>query len=72
VLGLQRPHLVVHDVGGTYGLAFTAMYPELISKLTILNTNFFPDWAMAERDRVRNTGACPTWKEQWKSGSLNG
>jgi len=54
-LGLQRPHLVVHDVGGTYGLAFTAMYPELISKLTILNTNFFPDYRWHFWGRVWRT-----------------
>jgi pimeloyl-ACP methyl ester carboxylesterase len=54
-LGLQRPHLVVHDVGGTYGLAFTAMYPGLISKLTILNTNFFPDYRWHFWGRVWRT-----------------
>ncbi|OJT24831.1 hypothetical protein BO221_10500 [Archangium sp. Cb G35] len=54
-LGLQRPHLVVHDVGGTYGLAFTAMYPELISTLTILNTNFFPDYRWHFWGRVWRT-----------------
>lgn len=54
-LGLQRPHLVVHDVGGTYGLAFTAMYPELISKLTILNANFFPDYRWHFWGRVWRT-----------------
>jgi len=49
------PHLVVHDVGGTYGLAFTAMYPELISTLKILNTNFFPDYRWHFWGRVWRT-----------------
>lgn len=43
-LGLQRPHLVVHDVGGTYGLLFASTHPELISRLTLFNANFFPDY----------------------------
>ena len=43
-LGLQRPHLVVHDVGATYGLLFAASHPELLSRLTIFNANFFPDY----------------------------
>ncbi|MBL8952120.1 MAG: alpha/beta hydrolase [Myxococcaceae bacterium] len=43
-LGLERPHLVAHDVGGTYGLLFAATSPERLSKLTVFNANFFPDY----------------------------
>jgi len=43
-LGLTRPHLVVHDVGANYGLLFAAAHPERLSKLTIFNGNFFPDY----------------------------
>jgi pimeloyl-ACP methyl ester carboxylesterase len=43
-LGVEKPHLVVHDVGGNYGLAFATKHPERIGKLTIFNTNFFPDY----------------------------
>jgi pimeloyl-ACP methyl ester carboxylesterase len=43
-LGLERLHLVVHDVGGPYGLAFASCHPERLRSLTILNTNFFPDY----------------------------
>jgi pimeloyl-ACP methyl ester carboxylesterase len=43
-LGLERVHLVVHDVGGIYGLAFAAQHPERLRSLTIFNTSFFPDF----------------------------
>jgi pimeloyl-ACP methyl ester carboxylesterase len=56
-LGLERVHLVVHDVGGSYGLAFATRYPARLCSLTIFNTNFFPDyrwhfWARVWRTRV--------------------
>jgi pimeloyl-ACP methyl ester carboxylesterase len=56
-LELPRVHLVVHDVGGPYGLAFASEHPERIETLTIFNTNFFPDyrwhfWARVWRTRV--------------------
>lgn len=56
-LGLDRVHLVVHDVGGAYGLAFASQNPHRLRSLTIFNTNFFPDykwhfWARVWRTRV--------------------
>lgn len=56
-LELQRTHLVIHDVGGTYGLAFATSHPERLLSLTIFNANFFPDyrwhfWARVWRRRV--------------------
>jgi pimeloyl-ACP methyl ester carboxylesterase len=56
-LELTRVHLVVHDVGGPYGLAFATEHPEQIESLTIFNTNFFPDlrwhfWARVWRTRI--------------------
>ncbi len=36
-LGLERYHLVVHDIGGAIGLALAAEHPERIRSLTILN-----------------------------------
>ncbi|THH40490.1 alpha/beta fold hydrolase [Neolewinella litorea] len=38
VLGLDRFHLVVHDVGGPVGFAMAADHPARIRSLTILNT----------------------------------
>lgn len=43
-LGLDRVHLVVHDVGGTYGLSFASLHPERLRSLTIFNVNHFPDY----------------------------
>jgi haloalkane dehalogenase len=40
-LGLKRVHLVVHDWGGAIGFGFAARHPELIGKLTVLNTAAF-------------------------------
>jgi haloalkane dehalogenase len=56
-LGVKRVHLVVHDVGGAYGLAFAAMHPERLHSLTIMNTGFFPGfrwhfWARVWRTPV--------------------
>jgi pimeloyl-ACP methyl ester carboxylesterase len=43
-LGGERPHLVIHDVGGTYGMAFAAKHRDRIGKLTLFNAAFFPDF----------------------------
>jgi pimeloyl-ACP methyl ester carboxylesterase len=40
-LGLKRVHLVVHDWGGAIGFGLAAQRPELIGKITILNTAAF-------------------------------
>ena len=54
---LARVHLVVHDVGGPYGLSFAAQHPEKIASLTIFNTGFTPDqpwhfWARVWRTPI--------------------
>jgi pimeloyl-ACP methyl ester carboxylesterase len=56
-VGLDRVHLVIHDVGGVYGLAFAAEHADKLASLTIFNTIFFPDyrwhfWARVWRRRV--------------------
>jgi pimeloyl-ACP methyl ester carboxylesterase len=43
-LGLDQFHLVVHDVGGPYGLAFAAEHAGKLRSLTIFNTTMFPDY----------------------------
>src|ERR1041385_1077974 len=37
-LELPRIHLVVHDIGGPFGLAFATLHPERIASVTIFNT----------------------------------
>jgi pimeloyl-ACP methyl ester carboxylesterase len=56
-LKLDRFHLVVHDVGGAHGLAFSTLHPQRLRSLTIMNTTFFPDyrwhfWARVWRTRI--------------------
>jgi pimeloyl-ACP methyl ester carboxylesterase len=43
-LDLPRAHLVCHDVGATYGLAFASEHADRLRSLTILNASFSPDY----------------------------
>jgi haloalkane dehalogenase len=50
-LGLDRFHLVVHDIGGPVGFELAAAMPDRIASLTVLNTlvevdNFKRPWSM--------------------------
>jgi pimeloyl-ACP methyl ester carboxylesterase len=50
-LGLERFHLVVHDIGGPVGFELASALPERVASLTILNTmidvsEFTPPWSM--------------------------
>ena len=50
-LGLDRFHLLVHDIGGPVGFELAAALPERVASLTILNTmidvtEFTPPWSM--------------------------
>jgi pimeloyl-ACP methyl ester carboxylesterase len=65
-LGLDRYHLVVHDIGGPVGFEVAAARPESVASLTILNTTidvtrFKPPWSM-EPFRHRGLG------ELWLAG----
>ena len=40
-LGLKKVHLVVHDWGGAIGFGFAARHPDLIGRITVLNTAAF-------------------------------
>lgn len=40
-LGLTKIHLVVHDWGGAIGFGFAVRHPQLIGRITILNTAAF-------------------------------
>jgi pimeloyl-ACP methyl ester carboxylesterase len=40
-IGIDQPvHLVVHDIGGPYGLAWAVQHPERVASITIMNTVF--------------------------------
>jgi len=44
-LDIREPlHLVVHDIGGPYGLAWAIRHPHKVRSLAIMNTVFFHDY----------------------------
>ena len=43
-LELSTVHLVVHDIGGAFGLAFATEHPDRIRTLTMFNTSFSRDY----------------------------
>jgi pimeloyl-ACP methyl ester carboxylesterase len=54
-LALDRVHLIVHDIGGNYGLAFASLHPERIASLTVLNTIWSPAYRWHFWGRVWRT-----------------
>ena len=42
-LGIERTHLVVHDLGGPAGLYWATHHPERVSSIVVLNTLVFPE-----------------------------
>jgi len=62
-LGLDRFHLVVHDIGGPVGFELTARMPDRVRSLTLLNTlvaagSFRRPWVM---EPLAHRGIGPTW-----------
>lgn len=43
-LGIDRAHLVLHDFGGPWGLAWAAKHPEAFASVTLINTGVLPDY----------------------------
>lgn len=41
---VKQVDLVVHDIGGPYGLAFATLHPDRVRSLTIMNTIFSPSY----------------------------
>lgn len=54
-VGLDRFHLVVHDIGGAFGLAFATLYPERLRSLTMFNTSFARDYRWHRLGRLWRT-----------------
>ncbi|HVT34146.1 MAG TPA: alpha/beta fold hydrolase [Nevskiaceae bacterium] len=48
---VQRVHLVLHDLGGAWGLAWAALHPHQLASLTLINTGVLLDyrWHIAAR-----------------------
>lgn len=52
-LGVEGPlNLVVHDIGGPYGLAWAVRHPHKVRSLAIMNTVFFPDYRWHRMGRL--------------------
>ncbi|MCP4691225.1 MAG: alpha/beta hydrolase, partial [Desulfobacterales bacterium] len=51
-LQLENPGLVVHDLGGTAGLGFTARHPERVKRLVVMDTGPYVEWPFMMRALV--------------------
>jgi pimeloyl-ACP methyl ester carboxylesterase len=56
-LGVERAHWVLHDLGGVWGLAFAAAYPEMIASLTLINIGVLPGYRWHKFARL--------WRTPW-------
>lgn len=55
-LGLAAPlHLVVHDIGGPFGLAWAVKHPEKVRSVTVMNTVFQADYRWHRFGRLWRT-----------------
>jgi pimeloyl-ACP methyl ester carboxylesterase len=43
-LGIHRAHLVLHDFGGPWGLAWAASHPDAFASAVLINTGIWPDY----------------------------
>lgn len=73
-LGIDQPlHVVVHDFGGPYGLAWAVRHPAQVRSLTISSTNFFSDYRWHSAARMWRTpvlgeiGLALVTKSVWRS-----
>ena len=54
-LGVQRAHLVLHDFGGAWGLAWAAQHPDALASATLLGTGVFIDYRWHHWARIWRT-----------------
>ena len=55
-LGVEGPvNLVVHDIGGPYGLAWAVRHPQRVRRLVVMNTVFFTDYRWHRLGRIWRT-----------------
>jgi pimeloyl-ACP methyl ester carboxylesterase len=54
-LGVQRAHLVLHDFGGVWGLAWAAQHPDALATATLLGTGVFIDYRWHHWARIWRT-----------------
>jgi pimeloyl-ACP methyl ester carboxylesterase len=54
-LGIRRVHLVLHDFGGPWGLAWAAAHPDAFASVVLINTGFLPGYRWHYLARVWRT-----------------
>lgn len=54
-LGIQRAHLVLHDFGGPWGLAWAAAHPEVFASTVLINTGVLPGYRWHYLARIWRT-----------------
>ncbi|MBJ7453608.1 MAG: alpha/beta hydrolase, partial [Blastococcus sp.] len=54
-LGITRAHLVLHDFGGPWGLAWAARHPDAFASVTLINTGVLPDYHWHRYARIWRT-----------------
>jgi pimeloyl-ACP methyl ester carboxylesterase len=65
-LGIDRAHLVLHDFGGPWGLAWAARHPDAFASATLINTCALPDYRWHRYARIWRT---PAIGELWQLGA---
>ncbi len=54
-LGVERVHLVLHDFGGPIGLVWSAMHPDSVASVTLIDTGILPGYTWHKLARVWRT-----------------
>ncbi|GAB4323617.1 MAG: alpha/beta hydrolase [Dehalococcoidia bacterium] len=54
-LGVQQAHLVLHDFGGPWGLAWAAAHPERLASVTLINIGLMPGYHWHSLARIWRT-----------------
>jgi pimeloyl-ACP methyl ester carboxylesterase len=54
-LGIRRAHLVMHDFGGIWGLAWAARHPDAFASATLINTGVLLDYKWHSFARIWRT-----------------
>jgi tRNA (adenine37-N6)-methyltransferase len=54
-LGVQRAHLVLHDWGGAWGMAWAAQHPGRVASLTLINIGVLPGYRWHKYARIWRT-----------------
>ena len=54
--GLERAHIVAHDIGGAVAQLFCLFHPELVKTLTLIDTVSFDSWPSKRTDEQMKAG----------------